>query len=111
MRRASLPSRCAKLTEKPVLSADDIHRLARLARLEITTAEIPDVQAKLSSIVALVDQLQAQPTGGVSPMAHPLDQAQRLREDRVIETDRRSLYQSVAPKVEQGLYLVPQVIE
>lgn len=94
-----------------MLSADDIRRLARLARLEITAAEIPDVQAKLSSIVALVDQLQAQPTAGVSPMAHPLDQAQRLREDRVTESDRHELYQRNAPLVERDLYLVPKVIE
>ncbi len=94
-----------------MLSADDIRRLARLARLEITAAEIPDVQAKLSSIVALVDQLQAQPTAGASPMAHPLDQAQRLREDRVTESDRHELYQRNAPLVERDLYLVPKVIE
>ena len=94
-----------------MLSADDIRRLARLARLEITAAEIPDVQAKLSSIVALVDQLQAQPTARVSPMAHPLDQAQRLRDDRVTESDRHELYQRNAPLVERELYLVPKVIE
>ena len=94
-----------------MLSADDIHHLARLARLEITAAEIPDVQAKLSSIVALVDQLQAQPTDGVSPMAHPLDQSQRLREDRVTDSDRHELYQRNAPLVERDLYLVPKVIE
>jgi aspartyl-tRNA(Asn)/glutamyl-tRNA(Gln) amidotransferase subunit C len=94
-----------------VLSVDDIRRLARLARLEITAAEIPDVSAKLSSIVAMVDQLQAVPTAGVSPMAHPLDRPQRLREDRVTETDHHELYQRNAPLVERDLYLVPKVIE
>jgi aspartyl-tRNA(Asn)/glutamyl-tRNA(Gln) amidotransferase subunit C len=94
-----------------VLSADDIRRLCRLARLEITAAEIPDVSAKLSSIVAMVDQLQAVPTAGVSPMAHPLDRPQRLREDRVTETDHHEAYQRNAPLVERDLYLVPKVIE
>lgn len=94
-----------------MLSVDDIRRLARLARLEITAAEIPDVSAKLSSIVAMVDQLQAVPTAGVSPMAHPLDRPQRLREDRVTETDHHEVYQRNAPLVERDLYLVPKVIE
>lgn len=94
-----------------MLSADDIHRLCRLARLEITAAEIPDVSAKLSSIVAMVDELQAVPTAGVSPMAHPLDRPQRLREDRVTEADHHEAYQRNAPLVERGLYLVPKVIE
>ncbi len=94
-----------------MLSVDDIRRLGRLARLEITAAEIPDVSAKLSSIVAMVDQLQAVPTAGVSPMAHPLDRPQRLREDRVTETDHHELYQRNAPLVERDLYLVPKVIE
>ncbi len=94
-----------------MLSVDDIRRLGRLARLEITAGEIPDVSAKLSSIVAMVDQLQAVPTAGVSPMAHPLDRPQRLREDRVTETDHHELYQRNAPLIERDLYLVPKVIE
>jgi aspartyl-tRNA(Asn)/glutamyl-tRNA(Gln) amidotransferase subunit C len=94
-----------------VLTSDDINRLCRLARVEITPAEIADVSAKLSSIVAMVDQLQAVDTKGVVPMAHPLDRPQRLREDRVTETDRHELYQRNAPAVERDLYLVPKVIE
>jgi aspartyl-tRNA(Asn)/glutamyl-tRNA(Gln) amidotransferase subunit C len=94
-----------------VLTPDDIERLCRLARVEITPAEIADVSAKLSSIVAMVDQLQAVDTKGVVPMAHPLDRPQRLREDRVTETDRHELYQRNAPAVERDLYLVPKVIE
>jgi aspartyl-tRNA(Asn)/glutamyl-tRNA(Gln) amidotransferase subunit C len=94
-----------------VLTPEDIRRLCRLARVEITPGEMADVSAKLSSIVAMVDQLQAIDTQGVIPMAHPLDRPQRLREDRVTETDRRELYQRNAASVERGLYLVPKVIE
>jgi len=100
-----------KTAVKPVLRPEDIHRLCRLARLEITSTEVADVSAKLSSIVALVDQLQAVDTSGVAPMAHPLDRPQRLRPDTVTEVDRHELYQRNAPLVERDLYLVPKVIE
>jgi aspartyl-tRNA(Asn)/glutamyl-tRNA(Gln) amidotransferase subunit C len=82
-----------------------------LARLEISPAEVPDASAKLSSIVAMVDQLQAVDTTGVTPMAHPLEQPQRLRPDVVTEVDRHELYQRNAALVERDLYLVPKVIE
>ena len=94
-----------------MLRPDDIHRLCLLARLEITPAEVADVSAKLSSIVAMVDQLQAADTAGVTPMAHPLDRPQRLRTDTVTEVDQHELYQRNAPLVERDLYLVPKVIE
>jgi aspartyl-tRNA(Asn)/glutamyl-tRNA(Gln) amidotransferase subunit C len=94
-----------------VLTPDDIRKLGRLARLEITEPEIADVSAKLTSIVAMVDRLQAVDTTAVTPMAHPLDRPQRLREDAVTETDRHELYQRNAPLVERDLYLVPKVIE
>jgi aspartyl-tRNA(Asn)/glutamyl-tRNA(Gln) amidotransferase subunit C len=94
-----------------LLTQEDIRRLCRLARVEITAGEIADVSTKLSSIVAMVDQLQAVDTRGVEPMAHPLDRPQRLREDRVTDTDQRETYQRNAGAVERGLYLVPKVIE
>jgi aspartyl-tRNA(Asn)/glutamyl-tRNA(Gln) amidotransferase subunit C len=94
-----------------VLRPEDIHRLCRLARLEITPAEMADVAAKLSSIVAMVGELQAVDTAGVTPMAHPLDRPQRLRPDEVTEVDQHELYQRNAPLVERDLYLVPKVIE
>jgi len=94
-----------------VLTSDDIRKLADLARLEITAGEVADVSAKLSAIVGLVDELRSVATAGVTPMAHPLDQKQRLRADVVTEHDERELYQRNAPAVEQGLYLVPKVIE
>ncbi len=95
----------------PALRQDDIRQLCRLARLEVTPAEIADVSAKLSSIVAMVDQLQAVDTKGVTPMAHPLDRPQRLRPDEVTEAEHRELYQGNAALVDSGLYLVPKVIE
>jgi aspartyl-tRNA(Asn)/glutamyl-tRNA(Gln) amidotransferase subunit C len=94
-----------------VLRPEDIERLCRLARLEISAAEVPETSAKLSSIMAMVDKLQAVDTTGVTPMAHPLEQAQRLRPDVVTEVDRHELYQQNAALVERDLYLVPKVIE
>ena len=94
-----------------MLRPEDIERLCRLARLEITPAEVPDVSAKLSSIMVMVDQLKACDTTGVAPMAHPLERPQRLRPDVVTETDQHGLYQRNAPLVERDLYLVPKVIE
>ena len=93
------------------LDREDLEKLCLLARLEVTPREMPDVQAKLSDIVRLVDQLQVVDTAGVSPMAHPLDRVQRLREDRVTETDDHERIQHNAPLVERALYLVPKVIE
>ena len=94
-----------------MLRPEDIERLCRLARLEITPAEVADVSAKLTSIVSMVDELKAVDTAGVTPMAHPLERPQRLRPDVVTETDRHALYQRNAPLVERDLYLVPKVIE
>jgi aspartyl-tRNA(Asn)/glutamyl-tRNA(Gln) amidotransferase subunit C len=93
------------------LTTDDIRKLADLARLEITPGEVADVSAKLSAIVRLVDELGSVATTGVPPMAHPLDQKQRLRADVVTERDAHERYQRNAPAVERGLYLVPKVIE
>ena len=82
-----------------------------LARLEIAGQDFDDVAEKLSRIVDFVDQLQAAPTADVLPMAHPLDQTQRLRADEVTETNKRDDFQQNAPAVRDGLYLVPKVIE
>jgi aspartyl-tRNA(Asn)/glutamyl-tRNA(Gln) amidotransferase subunit C len=94
-----------------LLDPKDIRKLCDLARLEITDAELDDVAKKLTSIVAMVGELQAVDTDGVAPMAHPLDRPQRLRADVVTETDGHELYQRNAPLVERDLYLVPKVIE
>lgn len=93
------------------ISTADIARIAELARLRITDAEAEDVRSKLDAIFGLIDELNAIDTAGVVPMAHAQDVAAPLREDRVTEHDQRALFQNVAPAVEDGLYLVPKVIE
>ena len=82
-----------------------------LAMLRLTDDEFADTQDKLSRIVDFVDQLSAAPTDKVVPMAHPLNQAQRLRPDQVTEVDERERMQKNAPSVADGLYLVPKVLE
>ena len=93
------------------LSADDVSKIAHLARLAVAPAESAALGRELSNILDLVAQMDAVDTAGVVPMAHPLDMAQRLRSDVVSEQDRRNLYQAGAPAVENGLFLVPKVIE
>jgi aspartyl-tRNA(Asn)/glutamyl-tRNA(Gln) amidotransferase subunit C len=94
-----------------MLSLDEIRRIGDLARLELGAAELAAMQQELNRILALVDQMQAVDTEGVEPMSHPQAAMQRLRADEVSETDRREAFQSIAPQVEDGLYLVPKVIE
>jgi aspartyl-tRNA(Asn)/glutamyl-tRNA(Gln) amidotransferase subunit C len=94
-----------------MLSLEEIHRLARLARLELSAAEADDMRAQINGILVMVDEMRAVDTTGVVPMSHPQEVTQRLREDRVTETDQRELFHSLAPEVEDGLYLVPKVIE
>ena len=94
------------------LNRDQINSIAHLARLSLSDAEVPVYQDSLSKIVDLVGQLDAAPTQGVEPMAHPLPGlAQRLRPDAVTEKDQHELFQRNAPQVEAALYLVPKVIE
>ena len=82
-----------------------------LARLRLADDEFADTQEKLSRIVDFVDQLSSAPTDEVVPMAHPLNQSQRLRPDQVTEADERERVQKNAPSVADGLYLVPKVLE
>ncbi len=93
------------------LSVADIRRIAQLARLSVTEAEIAAVQHELNGILGLVEQLKAADTAGIEPMAHAQDVMLRLREDVVTEGDSHRLFQSIAPQVEADLYLVPKVIE
>ena len=94
------------------LTRQDVEKIAHLARLSITDAEMPLYVSSLSSIVDFVAELSRVETGSVEPMAHPLDgQRQRLRPDAVTETDHRDRYQANAPSVQAGLYVVPRVIE
>lgn len=93
------------------LTLEQVDRIARLARIELTSAEREATQAKLNGIFGLIEQMQAVDTTGVAPMSHPQDLVQRLRADAVTESNRRDAYQAVAPEAERGLYLVPKVIE
>ena len=93
------------------LDNSEVKRIAHLARLAIDEEDIAKYAHNLSNILDLVDQMSAVDTDNVSPMAHPLDTLQRLREDAVTEQDRRDQFQSVASATENGLYLVPKVIE
>jgi aspartyl-tRNA(Asn)/glutamyl-tRNA(Gln) amidotransferase subunit C len=97
------------------LHPDDLKRIARLARIAVSEAEMAPLQSQLNGIFGLIDALQAVDTQGITPLAHPLDVVQhlpqRLREDRVTEPDERASNMANAPAVEAGLFLVPKVIE
>jgi aspartyl-tRNA(Asn)/glutamyl-tRNA(Gln) amidotransferase subunit C len=93
------------------LSLEDVHRIARLARIEIDDGEAHEMQAKLAGIFALIEQMQQVDTRGVEPMAHAEDVALPLREDLVSEGDQHQRFQENAPEVAHGLYLVPRVID
>ena len=97
------------------LTPDDVRRLARLARIAIEPAEETAVLERLNRVLGLIEQMRAVDTRGIEPLSHAgdphLPQGQRLRPDEVRDKDQRVPYQSVAPAVEDGLYLVPKVIE
>ncbi|PWB45559.1 MAG: Asp-tRNA(Asn)/Glu-tRNA(Gln) amidotransferase GatCAB subunit C [Nitrosomonadales bacterium] len=93
------------------LTLEDVKRIAHLARIEVSESEAETYLAQLSSILGLVEEMQAVDTRGIEPMAHAQDVVLRLREDAVSEANRREACQAVAPQVEAGLYLVPKVIE
>ncbi|RMG51565.1 MAG: Asp-tRNA(Asn)/Glu-tRNA(Gln) amidotransferase subunit GatC [Gammaproteobacteria bacterium] len=93
------------------LGPEEVRRIAWLARLEISEADIDGYARNLSDILDFVEQLADVPTDGVEPMAHPLDATQRLRPDEVTETNQRDRFLALAPAAENGLFLVPRVIE
>jgi len=93
------------------LDRSDVDKIAHLARLAIAEEEKDRYAADLSNILSLVEQMNAVDTEGVSPMAHPLRMVQRLRSDEPTEPNQRELFQQIAPATEDGLYLVPRVVE
>jgi len=99
------------------LTNADVQKIARLARLAMSEAEIAAARTQLSGIFDLIAEMQAVDTKGVTPMSHAQEVSQRLREDKITESNQRELFQSIVPivdgvrQVEAGLYLVPQVIE
>jgi aspartyl-tRNA(Asn)/glutamyl-tRNA(Gln) amidotransferase subunit C len=98
------------------LDLSDVKRLANLAQLDLTDEQATLTLPKLNGIFGLVEQMQAVDTKGIEPLNHPIaafqpDLSLRLREDVVSEPNRREDYQRVAPATQDGLYLVPKVIE
>ncbi len=98
------------------LELSDVKRLANLAQLELSEAQAAATLAKLNGIFALVEQMKAVDTTGIEPLSHPIaafqpELALRLRADEVTEPNRRDDYQQGAPATQDGLYLVPKVIE
>ncbi|PIQ43897.1 MAG: Asp-tRNA(Asn)/Glu-tRNA(Gln) amidotransferase GatCAB subunit C [Gammaproteobacteria bacterium CG11_big_fil_rev_8_21_14_0_20_46_22] len=93
------------------MDAKGIRRIARLARLSIHDDDIPSYAEKMTKLLELADKLQAVDVSQCEPLSHPLEITQPLRADEVTEVDQRELFQTLAPEVERGFYLVPQVIE
>lgn len=93
------------------LELNDIEKIAHLAKLSVREDEASALVKDLSNILDLVAQMDQVNTDNVDPMSHPLDMVQRLRADEVLEQDQRDRFQSIAPETEDGLYLVPKVIE
>lgn len=93
------------------LSKQDINKVAHLARLAIDDQHCDKYAIELSNTFDLIAQLKNIDTENVTPMAHPVSCVQRLRADDVTEVDQRDKFQTLAPAVEAGLYLVPKVIE
>jgi aspartyl-tRNA(Asn)/glutamyl-tRNA(Gln) amidotransferase subunit C len=93
------------------IERQEIEKLATLSRIAIGEDTITEVSQRLSSVLELVDQLQAVNTDGVEAMSHPMKATQRLRQDEVSEINQREAFQAIAPDTEEGLFLVPKVIE
>ena len=93
------------------LSREDIEYIAHLARLEVSESDVPAYVDKLGRIIEFIDELGQADTVDMVPMAHPLDMSQRLRADEVTESDERDRYQANAPETENGVYVVPRVVE
>ena len=93
------------------IESQDVATIAKLSALNVAPEQMPKVASQLNQVLAVLETLQTVDTDQVAPMAHPLDQVQRLRDDVVTEEDQHQRYQKLAPATEQGLYLVPQVIE
>ena len=93
------------------IERQEIEKLAILARIAIDESTIAEVTERLDSVLGLVDQLQAAETSGVEAVSHPMQGTQRLRDDEVSEINQREALQAIAPDTEEGLFLVPKVIE
>jgi aspartyl-tRNA(Asn)/glutamyl-tRNA(Gln) amidotransferase subunit C len=93
------------------IDSSEIEKIAWLARLSLNQEDIPATMGEMSRILSLVEQMHSVNTDNIEALAHPMDIKARLRADEVTETDQRTLFQQIAPAVENGHYLVPKVIE
>ena len=93
------------------ISNEDMQKIARLARLEVSEEQAIKISGELEKILHLVEKMEACDTAAIEPMTHPFDAALRLREDTVTETNQRDKFQAIAPATQDGLYLVPKVID
>lgn len=97
------------------LTPQDVSRIAHLARLELGPDEQARMRDQLNGFFSIVERMSAVDTTGVEPLYTPLSAVQqvalRLRDDIVTESNDRAANQRSAPAVEDGLFLVPKVIE
>lgn len=93
------------------LDAATVQHIAKLARIELDDTHTPTIQKELSSILDMVEQMQAVDTDGIQPMSHPMDATQRLRTDEVTEPNQRDALMANAPEQQDGLFIVPKVVE
>jgi len=93
------------------LSTEDVCNIAKLAKLQINADEFEQYKQDLSRILEFVEQMNQVNVDNIEPMAHPQDMMQSLRIDEVTESDQREKFQHIAPATQDGLYLVPKVIE
>lgn len=93
------------------ISEKDIEKVADLARIGVTEEQTAQLKGDLNNILNLVEKMDSVNVDSVQPLAHPFDAVQPLREDKITETDQRELFQSIAPKVHSGLYIVPKVLD
>lgn len=89
----------------------DVHKIAKLSRIQFTDQEAAELAPQLKSILGYIEKLSEVNTDGVLPTAHPHDVAMPLRADIAANPDRRDTLQAMAPRTESGLYVVPKVIE
>ncbi|MDR3492260.1 MAG: Asp-tRNA(Asn)/Glu-tRNA(Gln) amidotransferase subunit GatC [Gammaproteobacteria bacterium] len=93
------------------LTTTDVKKIAHLARLNLSETDLTTYTEQLSTILEFVEQMSGANTDHIEPIAHAVDVSQPLRPDVVTEINERDAFQAIAPQVEAGLYLVPQVIE
>ncbi len=99
------------MEKKMSLPKKEVEKMAHLARISLSEQDIPLYTRHLSDILSFVEKMNSVDTSDITPLAHPLDMVARLRPDIISETNQRDHFQTIAPQIEAGLYLVPKVIE